>query len=192
MERGAHSAKCTIQAQSILDHLCVGDSVAVNGICLTVVKINPASFVVDIMHETLNRTQLKAHQRVNLERALALGDRLDGHLVSGHIDGTGKIVHIKRDDNAVWFRIQCAPSILRLIVEKGSIAIDGISLTVARVQGGDFSVSIIPHTLSHTALGSKQIGELVHLETDLIGKYVARLIEKPSKLEADWLMELGF
>ncbi len=186
--RGAHSAVLTIQAERVLSDAAVGDSIAVNGICLTVTSLGASFFTADVMHETLNRSSLKQAcpgDRVNLERAMAAGGRFGGHIVSGHADGTGTIKKIRRDDNAVWFTVNASPKLLRYIVEKGSIAIDGISLTVAAVTDEDFCVSTIPHTLASTTLGERKTGDPVNLETDLIGKYVEKLLHPfdPEKTE---------
>ncbi len=179
IRRGAHSALLTIAASSVLPGTKEGDSIAVNGVCLTVSSLTGHSFSADVMHETLNRSSLGTlapGSPVNLERAMAADGRFGGHIVSGHVDGTGRISHIRRDDNAVWYTIHASPSLLRYIVEKGSVAIDGISLTVAAVTEKDFSVSIIPHTLGHTSLSSRHTGDMVNLENDVIGKYVERFL----------------
>ena len=177
--KNASQAVLTIKAQKIMEDIHKGDSIAVNGICLTVTAFSKNEFQADVMHETLNRTalkMLKPGSSVNLERAMAAGGRFGGHMVSGHIDGTGKIAEIKEDSLAIWYTIEAPPQILRYIVEKGSIAIDGISLTVAKVTQTTFSVSTIPHTRSATTLGERRPGDLVNLETDIIGKYVERLM----------------
>ena len=179
-------AKCDassllIKAEKILTGTQIGDSIAVNGVCLTVTKLTEGGFWADVMPETLSRSnlgKLTSGSPVNLERAMPVEGRIGGHIVSGHIDGTGKITKIQNDGNAVRFWIEAAPSILQIIVEKGSVAIDGISLTVASVSGTDLSVSVIPHTLGETILGSKRIGDTVNLENDIIGKYVERLLGK--------------
>ena len=179
IKKGANSAVFTIQAEEILDDLKTGDSVAVNGICLTVTACLENGFMADVMHETLNRSSLKGAKpgmHVNLERAMAAGGRFGGHIVSGHVDGTGTIREIRTDDNAVWYTISAGPKLLRYIVEKGSITIDGISLTVAAAAADHFSVSTIPHTNAVTTLGERKVGDLVNLETDIIGKYVERLM----------------
>lgn len=179
VRKGAHSAVLEIRADQILEDVHRGDSIAVNGVCLTVTSFQKNHFTADVMHETLNRSSLsdvKPGKRVNLERAMLAGGRFGGHMVSGHIDGTGRIVETWKDDNAIWYTIQTSHRLLRYIVEKGSIAIDGISLTVAKVGTTDFSVSIIPHTAQVTTLGERKRGDLVNLETDLIGKYVERLL----------------
>lgn len=183
--RGAHSAVLTIQADLVLSDAVIGDSIAVNGICLTVTGLGSSLFTADVMHETLNRSSLKnacPGMRVNLERAMAAGGRFGGHIVSGHVDGTGTIRAIRRDDNAIWFTICADLKLLRYVVEKGSIAIDGISLTVASVSEDAFSVSTIPHTLAATTLGERKPGDFVNLETDVIGKYVEKLLQ-PFKQE---------
>lgn len=149
------------------------------------------------MNETWSRTALtllKHGSEVNLERALSVNGRLEGHVVTGHIDGTGKISSIKKDDNAVWYQINTQKEILDLIVEKGSITIDGISLTVAKVSKLNFSVSVIPHTLEQTILKSKQVGSTVNLENDILGKYVQKLIDNSPKSEIskELLYQNGF
>lgn len=179
IRKGPHSAVVEIQAQVVLEDLHIGDSIAVNGVCLTATAFSPAGFTADVMHETLNRSSLGSltvGSHVNLERAMAANGRFGGHIVSGHIDGTGTITALRKDDNAVWYTISASQELLRYIVEKGSIAIDGISLTVAAVDDASFSVSIIPHTAASTILGSKRPGDTVNLETDLIGKYVEKLL----------------
>ena len=179
VRRGAHSSVLSVGAKEILDDLKVGDSVAVNGVCLTATTVDAGGFTADVMHETLRRSSLAAltpGSPVNLERAMAAGGRFGGHIVSGHIDGTGTVTTRRRDDNAVWYTVAAPPPLLRYIVEKGSIAIDGISLTVAEVTERDFSVSVIPHTAAVTILGGKGPGDVVNLETDVIGKYVEKLL----------------
>ena len=179
IKRGQHSAVLTIQAKTVLEETRIGDSIAVNGICLTVTRLFPDGFSADAMHETLNRSSLKGAKpgmHVNLERAMAAGGRFGGHIVSGHVDGTGTIREIRTDDNAVWYTISAGPKLLRYIVEKGSITVDGISLTVAAAAADSFSVSTIPHTNAVTTLGERKVGDLVNLETDIIGKYVERLM----------------
>lgn len=179
VQRGAASAVLHIQASRILCDIKIGDSIAVNGICLTVTSFHQKGFTADVMHETLDRSSLsraKPGSHVNLERAMAADGRFGGHIVSGHVDGTGRIHKIFRDDNAIWCSIRTSPPILRYIVEKGSVAIDGISLTVAKVDTLSFSISAIPHTVAVTTLHERQIGDLVNVETDIIGKYVERFL----------------
>lgn len=173
------SGKIIIGAFKTLEGTNIGDSIAVNGVCLTVTDIGRNEFTADIMAETARRSslsKLKPGESVNLERAMSANGRFGGHIVSGHIDGTGTIVSKIEEENAVWVQISTSSAILRLIVEKGSIAIDGISLTVAKVSESDFSVSIIPHTAKETTLLNKKSGDIVNLENDIIGKYVERLI----------------
>ena len=172
------SGSLQIQASTVLEGTKTGDSIAVNGVCLTVTKLTKSSFTADVMAETFRRTNLGSlgkNSRVNLERALAADGRFGGHIVSGHIDGTGVISRIKEEGNAVWIYISAPQSILNLIVEKGSVAVDGISLTVAAVSDKEFAVSVIPHTRENTALSGKKTGAVVNLENDIIGKYVQKL-----------------
>ena len=176
IDKGVSSCSITVQADKVLHGSQVGDSIAVNGVCLTATGISGNIFTADVMPETLRRSglgQLTGGSRVNLERAMAAGGRFGGHIVSGHIDGTGTIRELKREDNAVWVTIDCSPKILRYIIEKGSIAIDGISLTVAYVDDTCFKVSIIPGET--TRLDGKP-GKVVNLENDVVGKYVEKLL----------------
>ena len=179
VRRGTASAVLEIEDGTVTEGLAVGDSVAVNGICLTAVTVGGGRFSADVMHETLNRSSLgalRAGSRVNLERAMRADGRFGGHMVAGHVDGTGIIRDIRRDDNAVWYTIGAPPGILRYIVEKGSVAVDGISLTVAALGADSFSVSVIPHTAAQTTLAERKKGDRVNLENDLVGKYVERLL----------------
>ncbi len=201
VRRGALSAVLSISARVVLNGLKIGDSIAVNGICLTATSFDEHSFTADVMPETLNRSSLGslgAGSPVNLERAMAANGRFGGHIVSGHIDGTGTITETRRDDNAVWYTIQAAPMLLRYVVEKGSVTIDGISLTVASVAADRFSVSLIPHTANVTVLGQKHAGDIVNLETDIIGKYVEKLLQpapqqaERSPLTREFLAKYGF
>ena len=179
IKKGAQSSVLTIKGNVIFSDLKLGDSVAVNGVCLTASSISGDTFTADVMHETLNRSglgSLRQGSRVNLERAMAADGRFGGHIVSGHIDGTGKISDIKKDDNAVWYTVNAGAGLMKYIVEKGSITIDGISLTVAEVGTDYFKVSIIPHTASVTTLGERKPGDSVNLENDIIGKYVEKLL----------------
>lgn len=172
------SGSVQIQASTVLEGTKTGDSIAVNGVCLTVTKLTKSSFTADVMAETFRRTNLGnlgKNSRVNLERAMAADGRFGGHIVSGHIDGTGIISRIKEEGNAVWIYISAPQSILNLIVEKGSVAVDGISLTVAAVSDKEFAVSVIPYTRENTALSGKKTGAVVNLENDIIGKYVQKL-----------------
>ncbi len=174
------SAVLVIHSSKIMDDVKLGDSIAVNGVCLTARSISGNEFTADVMAETLRRSSLgalKPGSKVNLERAMQLGGRFGGHIVSGHIDGTGTIVSMKREANAVWVEISADSKILKLIIEKGSITIDGISLTVAYVDDKVFKVSVIPHTASETTLLMKKVGDIVNLENDTIGKYVEKLLQ---------------
>lgn len=200
IERGARGARLTIGAETVLEGTKIGDSIATNGVCLTVTGMTADSFAADVMAETLRRSGLGALQSgspVNLERAMPADGRFGGHIVSGHIDGTGTVAALRREDNAVWVTVHAAPALLRYIVEKGSIAIDGVSLTVAAVDTDGFSVSIIPHTGAQTILLGKKPGDTVNLECDVIGKYVEKLLgphqEKPgSGITMDFLVQNGF
>lgn len=183
VQKGRSSAVLEITAGKVLEELRIGDSIAVNGVCLTVISFDRSGFSADVMHETLNRSSLaglSGGSRVNLERAMRADGRFGGHMVAGHVDGTGTIAEIRRDDTAVWYRIRAGDSVLRYIVEKGSVAVDGISLTVAAVGEKDFSVSVIPHTAAETTLGERRTGDRVNLETDMIGKYVERFLNWPA------------
>lgn len=176
---GQVSSRLAIRGKKIFSDLKLGDSVAVNGVCLTATSISGDIFEADVMAETLRRTNLGGFSngtRVNLERAMAAGGRFGGHIVSGHIDGTGRVSSLVREENAVWVRIDAEDKILRYIIEKGSIAIDGISLTVAETGPGYFKVSIIPHTGEETTLLRRRPGDIVNLENDVVGKYVERLL----------------
>lgn len=180
------SSRLVISAQHVLEGVKLGDSIAVNGICLTVTAYTNRQFSVDVMPETMNKTslrQLNRGQPVNLERAMRLGDRFGGHIVSGHVDGTGTIVSREKNANAILFRIAAGPSLLKYIIPRGSICIDGISLTVVDVTTSDFAVSIIPHTLENTSLAARRPGDAVNLETDVIGKYVERLLGDRARVD---------
>ncbi len=196
------SSFIVIETKNILSDTAVGDSIAVNGVCLTVTGLDKNLFEADVMNETLRRSslgELKQGSRVNLERAMAANGRFGGHIVSGHIDGTGIIKGIENDGIAVWYRVSADERILRYIVEKGSVALDGISLTVAKTDSSSFSVSVIPHTAANTTLSSKKVGDIINIENDIIGKYVEKLLNtdnnKPKGrggLSAELLMENGF
>lgn len=201
VDSSGNSAVIEIEAKKVLDGVKLGDSISTNGVCLTVVSYTDSSFTVDVMPESIRMSNLKdiaKGSRVNLERALSLGDRLGGHLVSGHIDGTGTVKSIKEEDNATWLEIETEGEILKYIVYKGSIAIDGTSLTVAEVGKDSFKVSIIPMTKDETTLLSKKLGEVVNLECDMIGKYIERFLtyreetEPKSSIDMDFLRENGF
>ena len=195
VRRGQHSSVLSIAAKDILSDLKVGDSVAVNGVCLTATTVDSGGFTADVMHETLNRSSLGSltvGSHVNLERAMAANGRFGGHIVSGHIDGTGTITALRKDDNAVWYTISASQELLRYIVEKGSIAIDGISLTVAEVGESWFSIAASPHTGAVTTLGEKRPGDTVNLENDVIGKYVEKLLRPQPQETAKGSLTLEF
>lgn len=177
--KGKKSSILIISAIHILENTIVGDSICTNGVCLTVTNINNNSFEADVMTETLRRSNLgnlRIGDILNLETALTLNKRLGGHLVSGHIDGVGEITLLEKEDNSTWITIKASPDILRYIIQKGSITIDGISLTIAYIDEDLFKVSIIPHTVQSTTLLNKKQGDTVNLECDLIGKYVEKLL----------------
>ena len=214
IRRGRDSAVISVRARRVLEGLRIGDSVAVDGVCLTVTDIARDGFTADAMHETLRRSTLGAARpgrRVDLERALRVGDRLGGHIVAGHVDATGTVAARTRDANAVWLTVDAPPAVTRYVVEKGSIAIDGVSLTVAALTPAGFKVSVIPHTLEQTALADRRPGDAVNLEADVIGKYVERLLVRaggdaapegdtdrapaagpPSGITRDFLISNGF
>lgn len=198
IRKGRNSAAVLIGARTILEEIRLGDSIAVNGVCLTVTSFSQSGFTADVMHETLTRSSLgslRAGNPVNLERAMPANGRFGGHIVSGHIDGTGTISAIAKDDNAVWYTVKTGSHILRYIIEKGSVAVDGVSLTVAKVHNDGFSVSIIPHTAAQTILSTKRIGDVVNLENDCIVKYVERLLGSQSPkgaITTEFLAKHGF
>ena len=182
------SGSIAIKARKVLEGTRIGDSIAVNGVCLTVVSLRPDGFTADVMAETIRRTSLGSCQPgdpVNLERAMAADGRFGGHIVAGHIDGVGTIRSAVPEGNAIWITIDAPPQILRYIVEKGSIAIDGISLTVAYVDESVFKVSVIPHTAAETTLLSKKAGDIVNLENDIVGKYIEKLMRPVSAYGAE-------
>ena len=202
--KGTKSARLTIEGQVVLQDVKLGDSIAVNGTCLTVVEYTQRSFTADVMPETVRSTvlaELKPGDVVNLERTLRLGDRLGGHIVSGHVDGVGVIRSKERSDNAIVVTIEAPPEVMRYIIAKGSIAIDGTSLTIVDYGTDWFSVSLIPHTASLTTVGLKEIGSKVNLEADVLGKYVAKLLglqngdekkQASSGLTMEFLQQHGF
>jgi riboflavin synthase len=179
LRREAGAARLTISASMVLDSTALGDSICVNGVCLTVVDIGRSEFSADVANETLKVTdlgELQVGQKVNLERALQLSARVGGHLVTGHVDAVGRIREKRQEGNSWRVFIETPESALRFIIKKGSVAVDGISLTVADVDIAGFSIAVIPHTAKLTTLGFKSAGESVNLETDIIGKYVERLL----------------
>lgn len=202
VEKGAKSSKLTIGGDKIFSDIKLGDSVAVNGVCLTVTSFTSGIFTADVMNETLTRSNLgnlKQGSKVDLERAMIANGRFGGHIVSGHIDGTGVIAKITQDDIAVWYTISADKKVMKYIIEKGSVAIDGISLTIAKVTENNFSVSLIPHTAKETVLGLKNIGDTVNLENDVVGKYIEHFlyfkddpVEKSSGITKEFLLKAGF
>lgn len=200
VRKGEKSVGLSIECGSILDGTLIGDSISVNGVCLTVTTINGSSFDADVMPETIRATNLRflrPGDSVNLERALSPLRRFGGHIVSGHIDGTGRICDIRKEDNAVWITIEAPREILRYIIHKGSIAVDGISLTVQYVDDRVFKIAIIPHTRDYTTLPERKAGYNVNLECDIIGKYIEKLISREtnntrSGVTMEYLLENGF
>lgn len=198
LQKEAAGAVFEISCKRVLEGLQIGDSIAANGVCLTATAFTSHSFTAAAMHETLRRStlgNLHPGSPINLERAMAANGRFGGHMVAGHIDGTGTISNIEKDGNAVWYTLQASPQILRYIVEKGSVALDGISLTVAEVRADYFKVSVIPHTLAQTALAQKRTRDCVNIENDIIGKYVEKLLGTPQKssgITKEFLSRYGF
>jgi riboflavin synthase len=194
--RSKSNGSLTIDACTILENVKLGDSIAVNGACLTVTELTGTSFTADVMPETLKRTtlrMLKQNDRVNLERALSAEDLLNGHLVQGHIDATGEILSVKEDDNAAIIRIKAPSEVMYYVVEKGSIAVDGISLTVLARTENSFDVSIVNFTRKNTVIGDRVEGDLVNLEADILAKYVIRFNKNnSSNITYDFLQENGF
>lgn len=179
LKRTSRESRLVISAEKIMEDIHIGDSIAVNGVCLTVVLFSDREFTVDVMNETFMRSSLgnlRIGDEVNLERAMPANGRFGGHIVSGHIDGTARIKACFDDGNAKWYEIAAGSELLDGIVMKGSVAIDGISLTVSKVSAQSFSVSIIPHTLDATVLKNKRPGDVVNIETDVIGKYVKQFV----------------
>lgn len=205
LQTGPKTCILTIGCRKVLEGTEIGDSIMTNGVCLTVTSLGGTYFTADVMNETLARSDLgdlRPGSPVNLERAMPADGRFGGHIVSGHIDGTGTILSIREDANAVWFTVGADKALLDYVVEKGSIAMDGISLTVAAVTDQNFSVSLIPHTRAVTNLASKKVGDPLNLETDIIGKYVEKFVslrqdraaepEKSSGLTMEFLQQNGF
>lgn len=185
LDRGADFAHLTVDSPVVVtDRTVIGESIAVNGVCLTVTAVHGTAFTADVMHETLRRSSLGTLQHgdhVDVERAMPADGRFSGHIVSGHIDGTGVVESITPDGIAKVYTIRAPYELMRFIAEKGSIAVEGISLTVTTVTETAFGVSLIPHTASHTVLAERGVGDIVNLETDPIAKYVDRLLALPSR-----------
>lgn len=192
----------TISAEDFLNEVSVGDSIATNGVCLTVTNKNKNEFTADVMPTTFRKTtfsQLKVGSLVNLEKSMRITDGFDGHIVSGHIDSIGKIINIKEDNNAILIQIEPPSKTLKYFIPEGSVAIDGISLTIAKLTEKDFTVSIIPHTRKWTTLKEKSVGSFVNIEGDVLGKYVERLLNfkenqksSSSDISKDFLEDNGF
>lgn len=194
LHRGAKSFTLEVEAEKVLEGTLVGDSIATNGVCLTVTSLTGHGFTADVMPETVSRTalgELVSGSPVNLERALSLQTRLGGHVVSGHIDGTGRIADRRQDDTALWLTIECDSKLLRYIIEKGSVTLQGVSLTVARVDARSFAVSLIPHTQAATTLHQAKVGDLVNIENDIIAKYVEKLLGKGPDNGSDLLDKMA-
>lgn len=201
-ENGGKSMKLTIKAKKVLENVMLGDSISTNGVCLTVASFTNSSFTVDVMPETMRKTnlgKLKKGSPVNLERALKVSDRLGGHIVSGHIDGTGTIKEYKDEDNATWLTVETTSNVIKYIIPKGSVAIDGTSLTVVDTDNNSFRVSLIPVTKEETVLLKKRIGDEVNLECDIVGKYIERFLtfkndekQETSKIDMKFLADNGF
>lgn len=185
-----------VSARKVLENTKIGESIATNGVCLTVTELGDDYFCADVMNESLKSTNfknLKKNSLLNLERALSLDKRLDGHIVQGHVDSVGEIINIKNNGYDISYRIKIPRDELRLVVNKGSIAIDGISLTVSKVESDYFEVSIIPTTIRDTNLYKRKVGDIVNIETDILGKYVERLLNKnKKKIDMNFLIENGF
>lgn len=191
----------TIEAKNILSDVKLGDSIAVNGVCLTVTTFNSHSFTVDVMPETMKATSLrmiKIGSHVNLERAMAANGRFGGHFVSGHVDGIGQIIKKTRKENAVYYEIAAHEELIDFMVYKGSVAVDGTSLTIFGLTENSFTLSLIPHTMTESILGEKDVGDIVNIECDMIGKYIKKYSQKPTMVHAkstitrDFLQEHGF
>lgn len=188
VRRGSKSVTLDIEASLVMQGTMVGDSIATNGVCLTVTSITATGFTADVMPETVHRTSLaalKPGSEVNLERALTLQSRLGGHIVQGHVDGTATICRRTKDDNAVWLWFECSPTLMRYIIEKGSITIQGVSLTVAKVEGMTFAVSLIPHTQGATTLHNAKVGDTVNIENDVVAKYVEKMLAPQPAAQGD-------
>lgn len=206
MRSAGQGRRMTVEADFDLNQTKIGDSICVSGACLTAVKIDRRHFEVDISPETLQTTtfgRAKIGQRVNIERALKLSDRIDGHLVSGHIDGVGIIAQLETAGNAIIVTIEVPESLSRYTISKGSVAVDGISLTINTCTAGSFAVSVIPHTAKLTTIGFKNKGDSVNIETDMLGKYVEKFMnaglgqdkpdtDKSSGIDKEYLLKTGF
>ncbi|GIN93152.1 riboflavin synthase subunit alpha [Siminovitchia terrae] len=199
IDRKVKSFTIHIQAKRILEDVQLGDSIAVNGVCLTVTEFSRSSFQADVMPETFHATSLRMlspGSMVNLERAMAANGRFGGHFVSGHVDGTGSLLSKKRVENALYMTFQIPEEFKVFVVEKGSIAIDGTSLTIFEASGGKITISLVPHTQAETVLANKNIGDSVNIEFDMLGKYIYHMLESRKEVKTeitmDKLIENGF
>ena len=193
--RALGSGRLSVSAARVLERTGLGDSMAVNGACLTVSALDSASFTVDVMPETLRRTNLgllRPGSSVNLERALMVGGRLGGHFVQGHVDATGKVMALKAEGDALIARFAAPPEVLRYVVEKGFVAVDGVSLTVVSFDGTSLSVSLVGYTLKQTTLGSRRVGDAVNLEADIMAKYVEKTGQGRGGVTLEFLADHGF
>ena len=202
IEEGKDFLHITIEGSKVLNPLNLGDSVAVNGVCLTVTNFNNSSFTADVMAETLKKSSLKTLSKgslVNLERAVTLNKPLGGHIVSGHIDGTGEIINIKKEGIATLLEVKTKETLLKYMVPKGSVALDGVSLTLVDIKEKSFTVSLIPHTKEETILMNKNIGDIINIECDILGKYIYKFMhfkkeeeDLKSNINLDFLSKTGF
>ena len=201
IDRGASFCHLTVHATKILDNCKEGDSISVNGICLTVTHLNQDTFVADVMAETMRRTNLenlKVSDGVNLERSLRVSDRLGGHIVAGHVDGVGNIVELKSEDIATLMTVSLSPPLMKYIAVKGSVCVDGVSLTVTDISSSSFQVSLIPFSKENTTLGLKRVGDPVNIEVDMLARYLERLIsydeehKSSNNIDQEFLRKHGF
>ena len=192
---GSSGLRLSIISEKLDGEIEVDDSVAINGVCLTVVELLPKGFTVDVVSETVSRStvgQWKTGTKVNLERGLPAHGRFDGHIVQGHVDGPAELMHVKKTGNSAEMHFKTSKTIAAMMVEKGSIALDGISLTIASTDHDGFSVAVIPYTMSNTTLNELRPGNKVNLETDIIGKYIAKFMQNGKKLNKSTLMSWGY
>ena len=187
----------TLSVKEVVKDLAIDDSVALNGVCLTVVEFSKSNFQVEAVEETLNKTtfgSLKNGSQINLERSLRFSDRMGGHFVQGHVDAVGEVAAVQRQEGGVLLSIKLPAHLLKYVISEGSIAIDGVSLTIARLKENQITISLIPHTLEKTTLANLKVADKVNIEVDLIGKYVERILtrQNQSKISEEWLEEMGY
>ena len=197
LQKNRGTLRFTISAKEVVKDLAVDDSVSINGVCLTVIQFSKSNFQVEAVEETLSKTTLgssKTGSQVNLERSLRFSDRMGGHFVQGHVDAVGEVVAVKRQEGGVLLSIKLPSHLLKYVISEGSVAIDGVSLTIARLKENKITISLIPHTLEKTILANLKAGDGVNIEVDLIGKYVERILTRPnqSKISEEWLQEIGY